>query len=385
MDFSLTSEQEGLQDSVRRFCEREYAFERRQALLSGEAFKNWETFAELGWLGAGLPEELGGFGGGVIESALILEQMARALVVEPFLASAVIATQAVARAASTEQVETLLAPLVAGEKIACLAHAESAVQMLDATVETRATKTKDGYRLNGHKCFILGAPQADWLLVSARTSGAAFEAEGISLFLVPASVAGVERLNYNAVDGRRVSDIVLSDVQVGADARIGAEGAAFEAIDYARDCGLVGLCAEAVGAMDSALWLTRDYLKTRKQFGVTLATFQALQHRMADMLVETELARSMLYRAIAALGHDNPQARRQGVSAAKAQIGEAGYFVGAQAVQLHGGIGVTEEYIVGHYFKRLVLVRGLFGSTDQHLVRFAQCGDGRNEEHLSLT
>lgn len=381
MDFDFSEEQQSLQDSVKRFCEREYPFEKRQALLRSDAGfdrAHWATFAELGWLGAGLSEDEGGFGGGPVENAIILEQLARGLVVAPFLASAVIATQAIARLASPEQRDALLAPMIGGETIAALAHSETPQYQFASALNTKAVKTASGYRLDGRKSFVLGGQSADVFLVSAADEG------GVSLFAVPADAPGVERANYHAVDGRRVSDVTLKSVELGADALIGAAGGAQEAIDYAMDYGVIGLCAEAVGAMDAALWITRDYLKTRKQFGVTLNTFQALQHRMADMLVETELSRSMLYRGIAALSLDNDAERKRGVSAAKAQIGEAGFFVGGQAVQLHGGIGVTEEYIVGHYFKRLALVRGLYGSSDQHLVRFAECGAGRNEEDAVL-
>ncbi|QGZ96199.1 acyl-CoA dehydrogenase family protein [Terricaulis silvestris] len=381
MDFTYSDEQQSLQDSVKRFCEREYSFEKRQALLKTEdGFDraNWATFAELGWLGAAVAEDAGGFGGGPIENAIILEQLARGLSVAPFLSSAVIATQAIAQLASGAQREALLTPLIGGERIAALAHGETAQHAFAPDIETKAAASGGGYRLTGRKTFVLGGQAADLFLVSATTGGG-----GVSLFAVPAEAKGLERVNYHAVDGRRVSDITLKDVEVPADALIGDEGEAQDAIDYALDYGVIGLCAEAVGAMDAALWITRDYLKTRKQFGVSLNTFQALQHRMADMLVETELARSMLYRGIAALSLDNKRARARGVSAAKAQIGEAGFFVGGQAVQLHGGIGVTEEYIVGHYFKRLALVRGLYGSSDQHLTRFAESAEGQNEEELS--
>jgi alkylation response protein AidB-like acyl-CoA dehydrogenase len=377
MDFDFSDEQQSLQDSVKRFCEREHGFEKRQAFLRGDAgFErgHWATFAELGWLGAGLSEDAGGFGGGPIENAIILEQLSRALVVAPFLSSAVIATQAIARQATPAQRDALLTPVIAGESIAALAHGETAQHAFAPELATKASKTKGGYRLDGRKTFVLGGQAADLFLVSASDAG------GVSLFAAPADTPGLERVSYRAVDGRRVCDLALKGLELGADALIGEAGVASEAIDYALDYGTIGLCAEAVGAMDAALWITRDYLKTRKQFGVTLNTFQALQHRMADMLVETELARSMLYRGIAALSLENANERKRGVSAAKAQIGEAGFFVGAQAVQLHGGIGVTEEYIVGHYFKRLALVRGLYGTADQHLVRFAGCGVGRNEE-----
>jgi alkylation response protein AidB-like acyl-CoA dehydrogenase len=381
MDFTYSGEQQSLQDSVKRFCERAYPFDKRQALLrteDGFDRADWATFAELGWLGAGLPEDAGGFGGGPVENMIILEQLARGLSVAPFLSSAVIATQAIARLASTDRREALLAPLIAGERIAALAHGESALHAFAFQPETKAARRSGGYRLNGRKTFVLGGQPADLFLASADSGG-----DGVSLFAVSADAKGVERINYHAVDARRVCDISLKDVDVAADALIGEEGAAQDAINYALDYGTIGLCAEAVGAMDAALWMTRDYLKTRKQFGVTLNTFQALQHRMADMLVETELARSMLYRGIAALALENPRGRERGVSAAKAQIGEAGYFVGGQAIQLHGGIGVTEEYIVGHYFKRLALVRGLYGGSDQHLARFAESAQGQNEEELS--
>lgn len=377
MNFDFSEQQQSLQDSVRRFCEREYPFEKRQALLKGkDGFDraHWATFAELGWLGAGLSEEEGGFGGGPIENAIILEQLARGLAVAPFLSSAVIATQVIARLATGEQRDALLAPLIGGDSIAALAHGETAQHEFEGPLATRATTTKRGYRLDGRKTFVLGGQAADLLLVSAAHDN------GVSVFAVSADIPGVERIDYHAVDGRRVSDVMLTGVEVSGDALIGAAGEASDAIAFALDYGVIGLCAEALGAMDAALWITRDYLKTRKQFGVTLNTFQALQHRMADMLVETELARSMLYRGLAALSLGNANERKRGVSAAKAQIGEAGFFVGAQAVQLHGGIGVTEEYVVGHYFKRLALIRGLYGSSDQHLARFSQVATGSNEE-----
>ena len=370
MNFALTPEQQALKDSVRRFCEREYGFEARMGLLrspEGWSRKAWGTFAELGWLGAGLAEARGGYGGGAVENALILEELGRSLVLEPFLACAVGAAQVLAALPPSDAVDTLLAEIVAGETIAVLAHGET-----DSQIATRADRDGPGWRLNGAKSFVLAGPAAGALLVSARTSGDDADREGISLFRLDPGLAGVERHDYRAVDGRRVADFSFTDVVLPPEALLSPDGGAIEAIELALDHLVVGLCAEALGAMDAALWLTRDYLKTRKQFGVTLNTFQALQHRMADMLVETELARSMLLRALAALADPDPSERRKGVSAAKVQIGEAGYFVGGQAVQLHGGIGVTEEYAAAHYFKRLTLVRGLFGATDVHLARFAR-------------
>jgi len=368
MDFSLTQEQAALKESARRLCERDYGFESRRHQLRGvDGFSRdlWKTFADLGWLGAGLSEDDFGYGGGAVETALLQEEFGRVLVVEPYLSCAIIAARAIVALGDPARKEALLSALVAGETLIALAHNETGMRGDDAAVMTRAERTADGWRLNGRKAFVLGGPSADILLVSARTPG------GLTLFEVPANAAGLEILAYHAVDGRRVADIVLTDVALSDTARIGPEGGSLAGIELAVDHGVIGLMAESVGAMDAALWLTRDYLSTRKQFGVTLNTFQALQHRMADMLVETELARSMLLRGIAALSDPDSEARRAGVSAAKVQIAEAAVKVTGEAIQMHGGIGVTEEYVVGHFYKRAVLARGLFGSIDLHLERFA--------------
>jgi alkylation response protein AidB-like acyl-CoA dehydrogenase len=368
MDFSPTQEQAALKESARRLCQRDYGFEqRRHGLRGAEGFSRdlWKTFADLGWLGAGLSEDDFGYGGGPVETALLQEEFGRVLLVEPYLSCAIIAARAIVALGDPAQKEALLAPLVAGEKLVALAHNEAAMRGDDAAVKTQARRTPDGWRLNGRKAFVLGGSSADILLVSART------ASGVTLFEVPADADGLEIIAYHAVDGRRVADLVLTEVAVDEAARIGPEGGALPGIELAVDHGVIALMAECVGAMDAALWLTRDYLTTRKQFGVTLNTFQALQHRMADMLVETELARSMLLRGIAALSDPDPGARRAGVSAAKVQIAEAAVKVTGEAIQMHGGIGVTEEYVVGHFYKRAVLARGLFGSIDLHLERFA--------------
>jgi len=387
MDFRLTTEQRALQDNVRRFVEREYDFEARNALLRGERFSrtHWATFAELGWLGAGLTEDEGGYGGGPIENALILEELGRAMVLEPFLACAVVAIQAIVAQADTDQRAPLLESIIAGETLAVLAHGEANGRGVSTHVETRATRSGDDYVLSGRKSFVLGGPHADVVLVSARTSGAPNDEDGVSLFVVPTNTGGVTCSEYHAVDGRKVCDVALNDVTVPSSARLGDEGGAFAAIDRALDHGVIGACAEAVGAMDAALWMTRDYLKTRSQFGVTLNTFQALKHRMADMLVECELARSMLYRGLASLDATDSNERRAGVSAAKAHIGEAGYFVGSWAVQLHGAIGTTQEHPVGHLFKRLTLVRGLFGASDMHLARFSASSRRQAAAHTAVT
>jgi alkylation response protein AidB-like acyl-CoA dehydrogenase len=368
MDFSLTDEQSALKESARRLCERDYGFERRHHQLRGaDGFSRdlWKTFADLGWLGAGLAEDHFGYGGGAVETALLQEEFGRVLVVEPYLSCAIIAARAIVALGDPDQKARLLSALVAGEALIALAHNETGLRGDDAAVTTRAERAGEGWRLEGRKAFVLGGPSADLLLVSALTPA------GLTLFEVPADAEGLEIIAYHAVDGRRVADLVLTGVVLADTARIGPDGGALPGVELAIDHGVIGLMAECVGAMDAALWLTRDYLSTRKQFGVTLNTFQALQHRMADMLVETELARSMLLRGIAALSEPNPEARRAGVSAAKVQIAEAAIKVTGEAIQMHGGIGVTEEYVVGHFYKRAVLARGLFGPIDLHLERFA--------------
>ena len=369
MDFSLTEEQAALKESVRRLCERDYGFEHRRGLLrSPEGFSRelWATFAELGWLGAGLSEDEFGYGGGPVETMIVQEAFGQALVVEPYLSCAVIAARAIAALGDAEQRADLLSAIVGGEALVALAHNEVGMRGDDGAVTTVAKPDGNGWRIRGRKGFVLGGPSADVLLVSAMTPS------GVTLFRLAADTPGVEVVAYHAVDGRRVADIVLNDVEVGDDAVMGPVGGALPGIELAIDHGVIGLLAECVGGMDAALWLTRDYLKTRKQFGVTLNTFQALQHRMADMLVETELARSMLLRGVAALSETDPAARRAGVSAAKVQVTEAAVKVTAEGIQLHGGIGVTEEYIVGHFYKRAVLARGLFGGTDSHVERFTR-------------
>lgn len=369
MQFQLTSEQAALKDSVARFVQREYGFEHRTAILrSAEGFSraHWSSFAELGWLGAGLSEDKGGYGGGPVENALILEELARGLVLEPVLACAVGALQLLAVLPTGGAVEALIAEIVGGQTIAVLAHGEA-----DGCLAARADRTPDGWRLSGVKRFVLSGDAADLFLITAAT------ADGrLGVFSAPRNATGLQTTTYRAVDGRRVCDLTFEDLTLPADARISGGSDATPAVELTLDHLTIGLCAEALGAMDAALWLTRDYLKTRKQFGVTLNTFQALQHRMADMLVETELARSMLLYGVAALSEPDNLKRAKAVSAAKAQIGEAGYFVCADAIQLHGGIGVTEEYAVGHFYKRLVLVRNLLGHTDEHLARFARLSRG---------
>lgn len=370
MDFTYTSEQEALRDSVRRFVEREYDWEARTRAIrlpNGTAPAHWPVFAELGWLGAGLSEEAGGFGGGAVENALIMEELGRALATEPFIAH-VIATNLLSASDNPAAAE-LIAALVMGEKRAVPAIQEVAGRGDFRVVETRATPVQGGWTIDGAKALVEGGALADRLLVSAR------DADDVALFLVDPSASGVTRRDYRTVDNRHVADFTFDGVSLDADARLIAGNAGADAIERAVDHGIVALCGEALGAMNATMWATRDYLRTRKQFGVTIGSFQALQHRMADMLIEVELTRSILFQALAGLELDDADARRAAVSAAKVQVATGGVFVAGQAIQLHGGIGVTEELNVSHYYRRLYVIARQFGDAEMHLARFATATD----------
>lgn len=374
MDFELTHDQILLQDSVRRFVAKEYDFDTRRTLVrEGGGFdqRHWDVFAELGWLGIGLREDQGGLGGSAVEQAIILEELGKGLVVEPFLPVAVLAAQVLAASGAKGEVPGLLAGIASGTARPVLAHGEVDAHGEIAFVETRAIPASDGWRISGRKSLVIGAPFATHYLVSARTAGSAGDANGISLFLVKPGDAGVERIDVRLSDSSRASEIVLHDAEIGPDRLIGNVGEAFEALATAHAHATALACAEAVGVMDKALWTTRDYLKTRKQFGQPIGSFQALQHRMADMVIELELSRAQLFGALAALG-EPPDARDHAVSSAKVQIGKAAKFIGGNAIQLHGGIGITEEYVIGHYYKRLMIIDNLYGNCAFHLDRMSR-------------
>ena len=373
MDFAYTAEQTALRDSVRRFVEREYDWERRFAIIRSEhgiAPGHWATFAELGWLGAGLGEEAGGFGGGPVENALIAEELGRGLVTEPFIGH-VLATQLLAAIQSDETSE-LLAALVMGEQRAAAALQEPIGRGDWRIVEARADRAGASPVVSGVKSLVEGAAEADVFLVSARGE------HGAELYLVRADAPGIKLHGYRTIDNRRVCDLHLDK----APARLLPCGTAAEsAIALAADHAVAALCGEALGIMDAALWATRDYLKVRKQFGTPIGTFQVLQHRMADMLIEVEMTRSALFHAHGAMAAPAP-VRMAAVSAAKVQASTGGLFVGQQAIQLHGGIGVTEELNISHFYRRLHVIARQWGDADLHLARFAQATD---EADMALT
>ncbi|EQA98566.1 acyl-CoA dehydrogenase family protein [Sphingobium baderi] len=372
MDFTLNDEQQLLKDSVDRFIEKEYDFESRRRLVAGTGLSeaHWALFAEMGWLMAGLPEDHGGIGGGIMENAIICEAFGKGLVLEPFLPIAVLAAQ-VLIAANGRHAHELLPKLAAGDARPVLAHAEADAFGELAWVETRAERRGSCWAINGRKMLVAGAPFASHFLVSARVSGLPGDEEGLCLFVLSPAAQGIKRTDVRLSDNSWASELVLTDVTVEADALMGREGEAFPILAQAYAHATIGLAAEAVGAMERLLWITRDYLNTRVQFGKPIGNFQALQHRMADMLIEVEMSRSQLFRAMAHLSAVSSD-RDQAISSLKVQIGRSAKFVGGNAIQLHGGIGITEEYSVGHYFKRLTMIDNAFGTVGVHLDRMAK-------------
>ncbi len=387
MNFEFSDEQQQLKEAVERYLSDQYAFERFLAIKRSEAGWDrnvWRGLAELGVLGINVPAAQGGLGFGPLETLAMMGACGASLLLEPLMASAVVATNLL-RAYSTEAAAgDLLSRMAAGEEIAVLAHYENDARFESQWVTTRARRSGGGgsgssggggsggsYVLDGHKGVVMHAPAAGVLLVSARTSGEPGDAAGVSLFRVPVGTPGLTLDSYPTVDGQRAADVYLRGVEVPADHRLGEEGAALGSIEAALDIGLAALCAEAVGVMQALLDATVDYVRQRQQFGQPIGRFQALQHRIADMLINLEQARSMSYLAALRCADFDVRERRRALSAAKAVVGQAGRFVGQSSVQLHGGMGMTDELKVSHLFKRLTAAQLYFGDSDTHLQRYA--------------
>lgn len=375
MDFTFSEEQQMLLDTTRRFIAKNYGFEarRRIAKQSPDGFSRevWQGLADIGLLSLNVPEEDGGLGGSAIDTMLAMNAIGEGLLLEPYLASAVLATKTIAALGNAEQRANLLPALAAGETIAVLAHDEPGTRFDWRAVATRAWPIGDGYVLTGHKSVIPHGASADILLVTARieTAATAGEHGTLAVFAVPREAAGLRRTSYATVDGVRAADLWLEQLFVSADALLDADSEA--RLGAVLDAGLAAACAEAVGALDKLLAATVEYARNRKQFGAPIGKFQALQHRMADMVLHIEQARSMSYLAAVRCAGNDAAERRRAMSAAKVVVGQACRFVGQQAVQLHGGMGVTDELDVSHYFKRLMAIELQFGSTDHHLQSFA--------------
>jgi len=373
MDFKFTEEQTQLRDSLTRFVQKEYGFEKRRELLKskpGWSAENWGKFAEMGLLAIGIPEDQGGLGGGAFDTYVVMEAFGRGLVVEPYLATVVLGAGTISRLGNEKQT-ALLADVASGALKLAFAHYEGNGRYELNHVATTARKDGAGYKLSGTKTVVLHGDAADKLIVSARTSGKERDATGVTLFLIDAKTPGVSIHGYPTHDGQRAAEITLKDVAAGADAVLGPVDQALPAIEQTIQHGITALCAEAMGAMAALIEATLNYIKTRKQFGVPIGTFQVLQHRMADMLMYAEQARSMAYLAAAKVAIADAHERRRAIAAAKVMIGQAARYIGQQAVQLHGGIGVTDELAVSHYFKRLTLINATFGDFDHYLARFS--------------
>ena len=378
MDFSFSDEQRLLKDSVERLIADHYGdFERRklyQQQTGGWSKAVWRDFADMGLMALPFAESLGGVGGGPAETMIVMEAMGRALCLEPYLASVVLAGSALRVGASEAQQQALIPPLLRGERVLSLAYGERQSRYDLFDVATTARRTDAGYVLKGQKSVVLHGDSADSLIVSARTSGERRNPNGITMFTLDVGLPGLDVHGYVAQDGQRVAEITLTDVAVPDSAVLGAPDAGLPILEAAIDTGVAAVAAEAVGAMEGLHTLTVDYLKTRKQFGVPIGTFQILQHRTVDMLIALEQARSMAMFAAMMLDAPPPE-RGKAMAAAKVQINRSARLIGQEAVQLHGGIGVTMEYKAGHYFKRLTVIQSLFGDTDHHLGRLAT-GDG---------
>ncbi len=372
MDFDLSDEQRLLKESVDRLILDQYQFQQRKQYMaepSGFSATMWSRFAEQGLLGLPFPETLGGFGGGSIETMIVTEAFGRGLVVEPFFATVILAGGLLRRAGDPALIGSLIPRITAGKLKLAFGHVERHSRYDLANVATAGRKDGSAYVLNGAKSVVLHGDVADNILVSARISGAQMDRGGIGLFLVDANAPGLSRRGYPTQDGLRAAEVTLKDVRATL-----LNDNALPLIEHAVDEAIAALCAEAVGTMQSMHDLTLEYLKTRKQFGRPIGSFQVLQHRSVDMLVALEGARSMAMFAAVMAAEENPVERRRAISSAKVQIGRSGRHIGQEAVQLHGGIGMTTEYAVGHYFKRMTMIDQLYGDADQHLAVLAGLG-----------
>jgi alkylation response protein AidB-like acyl-CoA dehydrogenase len=374
VDFRYSEEQLALQDTLQRFVARDYDFEHRRALARsplGFSAEAWERYAELGLLALPFPEEYGGLGGGGVDIMAVMEQVGQGLLLEPYLSTVVLCGGLIRDAASEPVKQSILPRLVAGKLQIALAAYEAAGRYDLAHVACSAVEAGGGWTLSGRKAVVLDAPSADYFLVSARSAGQLTGAEGVSLFLVPRDAPGVTTFPYPTQSGGRAADLQLSQVALDREAMVGVPGGALAIIERAVDCALAALCAEALGIVTALNQATLNYLKTRKQFGVPIGSFQALQHRMAEMIIAAEQTRSMAIIAAVHVDVDDAARRRRAISGAKSYVGEASRFVGQQAVQLHGAMGVVDDFIVSHYFKRLTMIDMSLGDADFHLARFS--------------
>ncbi len=374
MDLSLSDEQRLLTEAASRFIAGRYSFEQRRAILqSTDGFSReiWREMAELGWLGLPFAEDFGGLGAGPVEIGIVMEAIGRALIVEPYLSTIVLSGGLISALGTDEQKRALLPNIAEGKELVSLAHAEPQARFTLEDVATMATQAGDGWHLSGRKEVVIGAPAADWLLVSARVTGGQHDRKGIGVFLVPKHAKGLSTKDFPTLDGGRASNLELDEVKVEDNALLGQSIDALPAIMEATDRAIAAICAEAIGCMEVLLETTIAYTKTRVQFGAPLAANQVLRHRMVDMAVKIEEAKASSLKCTLSMDGD-ALTRARAASSAKAKVARCGRYVAEQAVQLHGGMGVTEELNVNAYFKRLLAIEMLFGSPDFHLRRHAR-------------
>jgi pimeloyl-CoA dehydrogenase small subunit len=374
MDFNFTSEQDQLRDTVAKLVAQKYDFDTRRKVAKSEAGwrpEMWSQFAELGLLGASFTEAEGGFGSGPIEAMIISEEFGKGLVIEPYLQTVVIGGNFFRHGGTDAQREEHIAGIIGGETRFAFAYSEPKSRFDLHDVSTTAKKDGAGFTLNGHKAVVIGAPFATHLIVTARTAGGQRDANGVTVFLVAKNAKGVSTRDYPTVDGLRASEVYFENVSVGADAVIGKVDAGLPLVESVVDNAIAALCAEAVGCFKVLNEATITYAKQRKQFGQPIANFQVLQHRMVDMFMAAEQATSMTYMVTLKLDEAD-KARKLAASAAKVQIGKSGKLISQDAVQIHGGMGMTDELNVGHYFKRVTMIESQFGNTDWHLRRYTE-------------
>jgi alkylation response protein AidB-like acyl-CoA dehydrogenase len=374
MDLTVSEEQSMLADSVEKFIENDYDFETRQKIATSEpGFSQdfWQTYAELGWTAVPFDEADGGLGGGPVETMLMMEQFGRGLLVEPFLANIVLAGGVLRRLASSEQKAQWLAGIITGETHAALAFAEPQARFDSNDIATTAVADGDDYLLNGRKSLVLNGGSAELLIVPARTDGAQTDEHGITFFVVAAHSAGIKIESYKTVDGLQAAEIVLEDVSVPGTSVLGQIGAGYATLQQVIDEATLAVCAEAVGIIRTMHDKTVEYAKMRVQFGVPIGSFQALQHRLVETLMECEQSRSLLLWSAMMNDAGDADAKRS-IHALKHQVGTAGINVAKEAVQIHGGMGVTWELDIAHYFKRLTAIDLLFGNADYHLDKYVE-------------
>ena len=374
MNFDFTEEQQMVRDSIARFVQDDYDWDTRKAIVASEkglSPDNWKLFAELGWLSIPFAEEHGGFGGNIVDLSVVMEELGKGLVVEPYFPTVVLFGGLIARAGNEAQRAEWLPRVIGGDVLGGFAYVERQSRFALHDCLTTATASGDGYVLNGEKVVVFNGEQADHLVVLARTSGEQSDRTGLSLFIVEASAAGIDKMNYPMMDGQRVANVTFKDVALPADALLGEEGQALALVEALVDEAIIALASEAVGIMGVLNTKTLEYAKTREQFGVAIGSYQALQHRMVDTMMAYEQCKSLLFKALCEYKQD-PAMAAETIHALKVLIDRNAKHVFGEAIQIHGGMGMTDELDIGHYAKRLMMINTTFGDANFHRNRFVE-------------